>query len=54
MLTIGALRGEFDGMLQNRTFEIIWISPDYPGGMDFDVEPDAMVRNSGDEVIVRM
>ncbi|MBN1481610.1 DUF5110 domain-containing protein [candidate division KSB1 bacterium] len=53
-LTIGARQGEFDGMLSQRTFEIVWMTKNNPRGMDFTSAPDAVVTFTGDELIVQM
>jgi len=53
-LTIGARTGEFDGMLRNRTFNVISVSPEKPVKLDFDRTPDKTVQYSGDEVIVKL
>ena len=52
-LTIGARRGEFAGMLKERTFEIVWISKDKPVGLDFEAAPAKMVRYDGSELVVK-
>lgn len=46
-LTIGERKGEFPGMLRNRTFEIVWIGKGKPAGMDFSGKPDAVVSYDG-------
>ena len=53
-LTIGERRGEYDGMLEKRTFEIIWMTRENQKGMDFQIIPDAVVEYAGDQVEVRM
>ena len=53
-LTMGKRKGEFKGMLKNRTFEVIWISSTKPSGLDFDSKPDAVIKYDGSEQIVKM
>ena len=53
-LTIGARTGEFEGMLRDRTFNVISVSPDKPVKLDFDRTPDMTVRYSGDEITVKL
>ena len=51
-LTIGDRQGEFDGMLKNRTFEIVWVTKDNPNIMDFETGPDATVEYTGQQITV--
>jgi alpha-D-xyloside xylohydrolase len=52
-LIIGKRQGDFPGMLQTRTFEIVWIGSGVEkSGHDFDSEPDARITYDGNEVIV--
>lgn len=53
-LTIGERLGEFPGMLQERTFEIDWITPKGSKTLNFDRVPDKKVNYSGTKVIVIM
>ncbi len=52
-LTIGARTGDFDGMLKNRTFEIVWITQSHKKSMDFMAKPDITVEYSGQEISVK-
>ena len=52
VLTIGARRGSFPGMLDRRTFRIVWVSPNHGVGMDSTETADAEVQYRGDAVIV--
>ncbi|MBN1155316.1 DUF4968 domain-containing protein [candidate division KSB1 bacterium] len=54
ILTIGRRQSEFPGMLSTRTFEIVWVREDKPSGLDFTVEPDAVVKYDGAELVVEM
>lgn len=53
-LTIGARVGSFAGMLTNRTFKIIWISPTSPKSLDLERVPDKEVFYSGKTVTVKL
>ena len=53
-LTIGARTGEFEGMLLDRTFSVISVSPEKPVKLDFENAPEKTVQYSGDEVIVKL
>ncbi|MBN1361181.1 MAG: DUF5110 domain-containing protein [Sedimentisphaerales bacterium] len=52
-LTIGARAGEFSGMLQTRTFEIVWVTPDSTVGLSLDGTPSEVVHYDGSEVVVK-
>ncbi len=51
-LTIGQRQGAFPGMLEERTFRIIWVTMDNKTGLDFDRKPDEVVRYDGTELII--
>ena len=53
-LTIGKREGSFDGMLTNRTFNVVWINKNSNRALDFDKKWDATVQYSGNAVSVRM
>jgi alpha-D-xyloside xylohydrolase len=53
-LTIGARKGEFSGMLQNRTFRVIMVSKEKPVKLDYDAVPDKVVKYSGEETVVKL
>ena len=53
-LTIGKREGEFKGMLNNRTFEVIWISNTKPVGLDSSSKPDTVVKYDGSKQVVKM
>jgi alpha-D-xyloside xylohydrolase len=46
-LTIGRRRGKFPGMLKNRTFRIVWVSPGHGTGISSTENADATVRYNG-------
>jgi alpha-D-xyloside xylohydrolase len=50
-LSIGDREGEFDGMLRERTFEIVWVSGQ-PGGLGLKAEPHQVVRYSGTKLSI--
>ena len=51
-LKIGERRGEFPGMLAQRTFEIVRVAPDKPSGFDFTPGPEITVKYDGRTQIV--
>ncbi len=51
-LTIGAREGSYPGMLQERTFEIVWIDKDNPSGIGLTAKPDQVITYKGDLVTV--
>ncbi|MBD3166211.1 DUF5110 domain-containing protein, partial [bacterium] len=53
-LTIGAREGSFPGMLENRTFEIVTVSPDQAKALNLDSTPDQTVAYDGSEVTVSL
>ncbi len=53
ILTIGSRKGEFPGMLKERTFEIVWVAKDRPVGYNPNQEPDQTVHYQGDELVVK-
>ncbi len=46
-LSIAARKGIFKGMLKNRTFRVIWITPDRPVKLNFDKEQAVSIKYSG-------
>lgn len=50
-LIIGKRQGQFPGMLENRTFEIMFITKSKPSGFDFGSEPDVIIKYDGLEKI---
>jgi alpha-D-xyloside xylohydrolase len=54
LLTIGARKGEFDGMLRERTFEIVWVKKGEKRALDFAAVPDVIVRYNGSAKVVEM
>jgi len=52
-LVIGQRKGEFPGMLQQRTFRIVWVRPGKGIGPQLDNTPDAEVQYSGKSIEIR-
>ena len=52
-LTIGGRSGDFDGMLKERTFNIIWITHDRPLGFDPAIAPDSSVVYNGQQIVIK-
>jgi alpha-D-xyloside xylohydrolase len=52
LLTIGTRRGQFPGMLQQRTFRIILVGADHGAGIESTERADAVVRYSGKETVI--
>ena len=46
-LTIGARRGEFPGMLKQRTFRVVFVKYGHGAGIPVTADPDAVVSYSG-------
>ena len=53
-LTVGARTGEFSGMLQERTFNVVVVSKEKPGKLDFTRAPDLTLEYTGGEVTVEL
>jgi len=52
VLTIGERKGEFPGMLQKRTFHIVFVSADHGVGVDASSKPDRTVQYAGTKLEV--
>jgi alpha-D-xyloside xylohydrolase len=52
-LTIGERRGGFSGMLHERTFRVVWVSPGHGNGLASTAKADVEVRYSGQTTTVR-
>lgn len=46
-LAIGKRQGNFHGLLKERTFHVVWVSPDHGAGIPSADTPDAVVRYDG-------
>ena len=53
-LTAGARTGEFAGMLQNRTFNVVRVSAKKPVKLDFERAPDVVINYTGEEITVKL
>lgn len=53
-LNIGARQGSFPGMLMNRTFRVVWITPTAPRKLDFDADADKTVDYNGKRLAIKM
>jgi alpha-D-xyloside xylohydrolase len=53
-LTINDRHGEFDGMLNSRTFEIKWITKNNPSAMELNSKPDEVIKYEGKKIFVKM
>ena len=53
-ITIGKRRGEFPGMLQNRTFRIYFISPDIPDGFATAAVSEKSMKYSGEQISLKI
>lgn len=52
-LTIGARKGEFPGMLTERTFNIVLVGEKMGNGLDVAPKPTQVVKYNGNEVVAR-
>ncbi|WP_153042123.1 TIM-barrel domain-containing protein [Rufibacter roseus] len=53
-LTVGKRQGEFNGMLKNRTFHVVFVQPGKSKAMDFDAKPDATIVYNGEAKSVKL
>jgi alpha-D-xyloside xylohydrolase len=51
-LTLGSRTGAFPGMLEKRTFRVIWVRPKHGVGDTENAAPDAIVRYDGKAITV--
>jgi alpha-D-xyloside xylohydrolase len=54
MLTIEKREGKFNGMLQKRTFKVVWITKDKQGALDAEQKADAILQYKGNKIEIRM
>jgi alpha-D-xyloside xylohydrolase len=52
-LTIGDRQGSFPGMLRERSFRVVWITPGRPGALEFDKNDGKQVLYSGKAVTIK-
>lgn len=53
-LTVGKRTGSFKGMLQNRTFNIIWLTPTSNTILDFSAKSNTTVNYTGEPMSIKM
>lgn len=53
-LTIGKREGNFDGMLKERVFRIVWVNKNTPAALNFDRHNDDAVSYNGNEQMIKM
>jgi alpha-D-xyloside xylohydrolase len=53
-LTIGKREGEFPGMLEERTFQVTWVSEDHGCGVEINAQPDQVIKYKGEEIEIQM
>ena len=53
VLTIGKRKGEFPGMLKDRTFEVILVKGKHGAGIDITDKPDKIINYTGNEIKVK-
>jgi alpha-D-xyloside xylohydrolase len=53
-LTIGARSGRFNGILAERTFQVVWVTPSAPVAFSFTPKIAASVHYTGEPVTVQM
>jgi alpha-D-xyloside xylohydrolase len=51
-LTIGKRIGKFAGMMMDRTFHIVWVSPGHGAGIPNEEKPDTIVKYTGKAVTI--
>jgi alpha-D-xyloside xylohydrolase len=51
-LTIGDRKGDFPGMLQNRTFRIVFVAENHGVGIGEEAKPDRVVQYAGKQIVV--
>lgn len=51
-LTIGARTGQFPGMLERRTFQIVYVKDNHGIGIGLEDRPDKVVQYSGEQITV--
>lgn len=54
VLTVGKRIGDFSGMLQTRTINVVWGDKDTPVKLNFDIKPDQILIYEGDELSIKM
>jgi alpha-D-xyloside xylohydrolase len=52
-LTIGEQQGQFPGMLESRSFRVVFVGPHHGTGVDAEAQPDRVVEYSGSRIVAR-
>ena len=52
-LTIGKRQGVFPGMLEKRTFHIVWVTPGHGTGLSSEAQPDRVVSYQGNAICIQ-
>jgi alpha-D-xyloside xylohydrolase len=52
LLTIGERKGKFPGMLERRTFRVVWVAPGHGAGLDSTDKADAEIAYDGHEIAI--
>lgn len=53
-ITIGSRKGEFAGMLNTRTFNVVIISKDKPSALNVAAAPDRVIQYEGSEIAIHL
>jgi alpha-D-xyloside xylohydrolase len=53
-LTIGQRQGSFNGMLKERRFRVVYVTPDQPRVLDFEPQDVTVVNYKGSQLVVRL
>ncbi|WP_205503652.1 TIM-barrel domain-containing protein [Rufibacter psychrotolerans] len=53
-LTVGKRQGDFDGMLRNRTFQVVYVQPGRAKPLNFEAKPDATIAYSGEAKSIKL
>jgi alpha-D-xyloside xylohydrolase len=51
-LTIGDRKGDFPGMLENRTFHVVFVDENHGTGVNPEVRPDKAISYSGKQIVI--
>ena len=52
-LTIEDRKGKFPGMLQNRTFKIVWVGNNHGVGLEPAKNPDKIIKYAGKKIVIK-
>ena len=54
LLTIGKRHGNFNGMLVERTFQVVWVTKEKKCNLEFNSKPDVVISYNGEEQKVKL